>query len=250
MLSALLILLQTAQSTPSAPTQVEGEMQEMRGIWVTRWTWENESDIRSMMAEIDAAGLNAVFFQVRGEFDAYYPSEIEPWAIRLTGRLGGDPGWDPLAVAVDAAHEHGLKLHAYMNVFPLWKMGLETPSETEPVHARRAHPAWEVQGPDGSGVFSQEQPYYFASPGNPEVRFRVAQVAADIDFRYAVDGIHLDYIRYPHREASRDPVSLFRYDASKSWEDWQRAQVHPGLRTVGCAWRWRPPCPPGNNCRK
>ena len=38
-----------------------------------------------MMAEIDTAGLNAVFFQVRGEFDAYYP-RIEPWAIRLTGQ--------------------------------------------------------------------------------------------------------------------------------------------------------------------
>lgn len=236
MLSALLLLTAAVSASPSVD---EGEAQasileqgELRGIWVTRWTWKTEPELRRILREVDEAGFNAVFFQVRGEFDAFYPSEIEPWGRQLTGVSGGDPGWDPLAVAVDQAHELGLQLHAYLNVFPLWKAGEQLPDEGTPNPAIRAHPQWEIQGPQGQHLLTPEQPYHFASPGNPEVRFRIAQVAADIDYRYDVDGIHLDYIRYPHRDASRDPVSVARYDSSKSWEDWQRDQVHATVAGV------------------
>ena len=81
-----------------------------------------------------------------------------------------------------------------------------------------------VQGNDGDGVFSDEQPIILHRPGTLKFAFEWLR-SRNIDFRYEVDGIHLDYIRYPHRDASRDPVSLLRYDASKSWEDWQRTQV-------------------------
>lgn len=236
MLTALLLLNSLASASPSADEIAAQaalvDTQELRGIWVTRWTWKTEQELRGILQDVDAAGFNAVFFQVRGEFDAFYPSEIEPWGRHLTGTSGKDPGWDPLAVAVEQAHELGLQLHAYLNVFPLWKAGEAVPQEGVPDHAMRAHPEWEIQGPQGRHLLTDEQPYHFASPGNPEVRFRIAQVAADIDYRYDVDGIHLDYIRYPHREASRDPVSVSRYDASKSWEDWQRDQVHATVAGV------------------
>ena len=229
MLSSLLLLLSVGQASPSMedflPLGASGEVEEFRGVWITRWTWNSEAELRRTIEEVADAGFNAVFFQVRGEFDAFYPSEIEPWGRRLTGELGKDPGWDPLGVAVDEGHEHGLQVHAYLNVFPLWKTGQALPDEGSPNHALRAHPEWEIEGPNGQHLLSAEQPYHFASPGNPEVRFRIAQVAADIDFRYEVDGIHLDYIRYPHKEASRDPVSMARYDVSKSWADWQRDQI-------------------------
>jgi len=203
----------------------EGQVVEFRGVWVTRWSWKTESDVRRVLREVDAAGFNAVFFQVRGEFDAYYASSIEPWAERLTGTLGKHPGWDPLAVAVDEAHRLGLELHAYINVFPMWKARSTPPVQSTPAHAFLTNPEWEVRDPSNRGLVNAEQPYHFASPGNPEVRFRVAQVSADIASRYAVDGIHLDYIRYPAPSTSRDAVSRSRYDPSRSWEDWQRDQV-------------------------
>ncbi|MEC7239868.1 MAG: family 10 glycosylhydrolase [Myxococcota bacterium] len=236
MLTALLLLNSVAFSSPSvdeSSAQAElVELEELRGIWVTRWTWKTEEELRGILRDVDNAGFNAVFLQVRGEFDAFYPSEIEPWGRHLTGIPGKDPGWDPLAVAVDQAHDLGLQLHAYLNVFPLWKAGEDLPGEGSPTHAIRAHPEWEILGPQGERLLTPEQPYHFASPGNPEVRFRIAQVAADIDYRYDVDGIHLDYIRYPHKNASRDPVSMSRFDASKPWADWQRDQVHATVAGV------------------
>src|SRR6185436_17598522 len=69
---------------------------EIRAIWVTRFEYQTESDVKAIVANCAALGFNTILFQVRGQADAYYRSSIEPWAERLGGR---DPGFDPLEVA-------------------------------------------------------------------------------------------------------------------------------------------------------
>jgi uncharacterized lipoprotein YddW (UPF0748 family) len=69
---------------------------EVRAIWVTRFEYQSEADVRTILANCAALGFNTILFQVRGQADAYYRSSIEPWAERLGGR---DPGFDPLDVA-------------------------------------------------------------------------------------------------------------------------------------------------------
>ncbi len=201
--------------------------EEVRGIWITRYVWSDEDDIRRILDEVADAGFNAVFFQVRGTHDAYYASAHEPWALRLTGTLGADPGWDPLGVAIEVAHSRGMELHAYLNTVPLWQ-GTTPPSSSTPEHAWNEHPDWRIADATGTPL-PLNSSYVYASPGNPDMRERVAAVAADIAANYEVDGIHLDYIRYPSSSTSRDEVSVARYEADDlglSWEDWQREQVN------------------------
>jgi uncharacterized lipoprotein YddW (UPF0748 family) len=201
-------------------------LEEMRGIWITRWTYVSASDVEAMMADVAAAGFNSVFFQVRGSFDAFYRSDLEPWSPLLTGTVGEDPGWDPLAVAVEAGHAQGLDVHAYINVFPFWR-GSAPPAESDPRHAYLDHPAWLVA--DSSGVpMALNSSYVFASPGNPDVQAHIAAVAADISGAYDVDGVHLDYIRYPGAGYSHDAVSDARFASAGdglTWAEWQREQV-------------------------
>ena len=162
---------------------------EMRGVWVTRWTYSDAADVQDIMKSLGDAGFNAVFFQVRGTFDAYYDSAHEPWASRLAG-LGTDPGWDPLAVAVEAGHANGLQVHAYINTFPMWS-GTTPPSSSGIAHAYESNPEWLLEG------MTLNSSYVFADPAQPGVQARVAAVAADIEAKYDVDGVHLDYVRYP-----------------------------------------------------
>lgn len=219
---------------------------ELRGVWLTRYEWASSSTtadtLTTTLEQIAAAGFNAVFFQVRGNFDAYYDSALEPWSSRLTGTLGQDPGWDPLAVAVQAGHDNGLQVHAYINVAPLW-LGSAAPSSVGVPHALQEHPEWVVA--DGSGTpMSLNDSYVYASPGNAQVRARTAAVAADIAARYDVDGIHLDYIRYPGSDYSHDAASqaAFAVDsaaggdwAGLSWGDWQREMIKDVARQVSAA---------------
>lgn len=207
-------------------------MQEMRGIWVTRFSWSQQSELEPIFDEIAAAGFNTVFFQVRGNFDAYYDSNYEPWSSRLSGTLGQDPGWDPLAVAIELAHARGLALHAYINTFPMWS-GESPPASVGLPHPLQTHPEWLVADQNGTPI-ALNSSYVFASPGNVDVRAWVATVAADITAHYAVDGIHLDYIRYPGTQYSYDAASAAAYAASGSGDHaaWQREQVTDTARRV------------------
>lgn len=202
---------------------------EARGIWVNRWAYRSAEDIVAIIEKAGLANFNQVYFQVRGVFDSYYSSSLEPWAKRLSGVLGRDPGWDPLRTAIDAAHGRGLELHAWINVFTLWE-GNRAPEESNPRHAYLSHPDWVAQNdkhipmPLGGG-------YIWASPGNPELRSHNSAVAVEIATRYDVDGIHLDRVRYPGPNYSHDPVSenLYRLDMENrpglSYADWERERV-------------------------
>ncbi len=185
---------------------------ETRALWVNRWEFSTPDDIRRLADKAAAANFNALFFQVRGNADACYRSDLEPWMARLSGGvLGDDPGWDPLAVAVEEAHARGLELHAWVNVYPAW-LG-ETPpppAEPEPMFDRfnRLHgDQWLVWD-------RQQQPmqlnsnYLWSNPGHLAVQDHIAAVGYDIVSRYYVDGLHLDYVRYPGWEYSRDPLTL------------------------------------------
>ncbi|RMG19497.1 MAG: hypothetical protein D6729_05085 [Deltaproteobacteria bacterium] len=231
---------------PAAPV-------ELRGLWVTRWNYDSPADVERIFEQAAAAGFNAIFFQVRGTADAYYDSSLEPWAERLTGTLGEDPGWDPLAVAIESGRREGLEVHAWLNTVPAWS-GATPPAESTPRHIYLAHPEWIMQDASGTPMPLGDG-YVCVSPGIPEVQDHIVAVVEDLLSKYAVDGIHLDYIRYYGPQYSHDPVSLARYEAARAadptttFEDWQRDQVtelvrrvyqrvrqHPGVRLTAAVW--------------
>ena len=194
---------------------------------MTRWNYSSAADVENIMIDAAAAHFNAVLFQVRGRADAFYDSALEPWAQELTGTLGQDPLWDPLAVAVQEAHERGLELHAYVNTFTCWS-GSTPPAACSPQHIYNAHPEW-LQCDSAGDPMELNSGYVCVSPGNPAVHEHLVDVVMDIAQNYDVDGIHFDYIRYAGPEYSHDPVSLTRFvdenPDSLSWSDWQRRQI-------------------------
>jgi len=224
-----------APADPSALAQYTGLPIETRALWVTRWDYTTADDIRRLADRAAGANFNALFFQVRGNADAFYPSRLEPWAARLSGgALGQDPGWDPLAVAVDEAHARGIELHAWFNVYPAW-LGATPPAPAgpEPVLARfdRLHgDQWRVWDRHQQPMQLNEH-YLWSNPGHWAVQEHIAAVGHDIVSRYYVDGLHLDYVRYPGWEYSRDPITLDRLAQAQLAEpgldrkEWQRRQV-------------------------
>ncbi|MCK5526068.1 MAG: family 10 glycosylhydrolase, partial [Candidatus Latescibacteria bacterium] len=105
-----------------------GAVKEIRAVWVTRWEYASDDlnaqaqqeRVREIFRRARDAHLNTVFFQVRGQADAFYRSRYEPWAAALSGQLGEDPGWDPLALAIEQGRLNGVEVHAWVNVFTCW----------------------------------------------------------------------------------------------------------------------------------
>lgn len=229
----------TATATPISTTPAPER--EVRAIWITRYDWtsayapEGPGDIDAMVANVADAGFNTVFFQVRAHGDAYYTPGLEPWSARLddAGVLGQDPGWDPLARMIEQAHARGVRVQAYVNVYPAW-LGTAAPLQG----IAPAHPFWTWSGAygwadwrqwsQGGGPMSLNSAYLWASPGVDGVRDHIVNVVADIVTRYSVDGVHLDLVRYAGGAYSFDPISDAAAGTIKTAarDQWQRDQVN------------------------
>ncbi len=249
----------------SIPTETDGGteldggtgLEEIRAVWVTRFAYNTAAHVTSIINKAADAGFNTIYFQIRGNGDAYYKSTLVPWAQKLTGTLGKDPGWDPLQLAIDTAHARGIQLHAYWNVFSAWPAPAGcansgtcacTPTQGRsdscilppaspagmPTHVLRTHPEWMAVTQAGTSVDNE---YYWFSPGNPAVRQHLVAVAEDLLTKYDVDGLHLDRVRYPGSTYSHDAASLAAYQAvpqaqRPSWEEWQRRQVNATVEAL------------------
>lgn len=227
-----------------------------RALWVTRYDFKSAADVVQIMENARYLGTNRVFFQVRGNATVCYPSAIEPWAWELTGNspetIGMDPGWDPLAVALSEAAKNGLELHAWLNVFPGWRGVVPAPPGTK--HPWVTHRSWFIIDHQGVLLRPTQSFYSFLSPGIPAVRSYLAKVFGEVVKRYPkLEGIHLDYIRYPGRTEvgnfrdfsyDRESVEAYKKSRGKTPQyndpDWQRfkcEQVNASIQSIRSAIR-------------
>lgn len=209
----------------------------MRAIWVTRFDYKTADDVTQIVDNCADGGFNTIMFQVRGNGTAFYHSSLEPWAEQFDFQ---DPGFDPLELAVERAHEKKVQLHAWVNVMPAWR-GTEPPSDPDQLYNK--HPEWFWY--DQYGHRQALSSFYVSlNPCLPEVREYLVDVFHDLVSRYAVDGLHMDYIRFPNEPPAtprgsgldypRDQRTLVLYeqatglapdDDPEKWDQWRTDQV-------------------------
>ena len=98
---------------------------ELRAVWISYLDWEKmpsdkagyQKAVDQILARCVELKMNAVFVHVRPDADAMYPSAYFPWSRFVAGVQGKDPGYDPLAYFVQAAHDRGLQFHAWFNPY-------------------------------------------------------------------------------------------------------------------------------------
>lgn len=170
---------------------------EVRAVWLTTiggldWPHSYASSTTSaakqqrelcqLLDKYQKAGINTVLMQARVRATTIYPSQFEPWDGCLSGHPGKSPGYDALRFAIDECHNRGMELHAWVVTMPVgkWdKLGART--------LRQRHPGLIKKiGADG-----------YMDPENPRTGDYLAEICGEIVQNYDVDGIHLDYIRYP-----------------------------------------------------
>jgi uncharacterized lipoprotein YddW (UPF0748 family) len=215
---------------------------EFRAVWVAYLDWprsEKNPDAQKaafiqMLDGFQRFNLNAVIFQIRTECDALYRSDLEPWSRLLTGVQGRDPGYDPLAFAVQEAHRRGMELHAWINPFRTrLSQRCDSSSGTAPGHISKTHPEWVLtfRMPEGC--------YEMLDPGIPQVRKYISDVVKDIVQRYPVDGIHFDDMFYPYPTpgfrgiGSEDRETSRRHNpGGEAVEDWRRQNINSLIAEV------------------
>ncbi|MBN1595468.1 family 10 glycosylhydrolase [candidate division FCPU426 bacterium] len=221
--------------------------QEMRAGWVVSWRiMTSPESIDRIIALAKNSNLNTLFIQVRTNADAFYASQLVPRSERLA-----DDDFDPLAYVLEKGHAQGLNLHAWMNVGIAWRSNTP-PAAAE--HLFNSHPDWVLRDAKGKMAFPDEydphpcimEGLYWVDWGNLAFREHIAAVVKEVAEQYPVDGIHLDFVRYPARMGpmtpgpgyNADTVARFRRETgaepvehTRAWDQWRTNQV---LETIQC----------------
>lgn len=252
MIRALLAVLLILVTTNAA---AQSRQRAVRAVWVARWDYRSAQDVRRVIEEVASLGATDVIWQVRGQFDAYYKSSIEPWAEDLfydrrdayvKSPATADPGFDPLQIAIAAAHANGLRLHAWINVFPMWK-GKSPP--VNPDHPLRKHPQWVIHDDTGKAMPLNDH-YVVANPAHPGVQEHLARICRELCTNYEIDGLHFDYVRFvseslePGRLYPGDTATLDEYrrntgrgvprsnDERQAYRAWMRDEISNVVRRL------------------
>ncbi len=208
-----LLLLAGCGKTPEPPALPApvNFTDDLKGMWVSYLELDaafKNADVAAARTYIDEVmdtvkndGFNTVFFHVRAHGDAYYKSDVFPAADSAAHLLKA--GLDPLAYAVDAAHQRGLSLHAWVNPY---RVGADTSRAV------------------CTDVYEWEGDFYYI-PTSLTVQRCILDGVREIVSNYAVDGVQYDDYFYPAGLPS-EALSFETFPAGVSVADGRRAAVN------------------------
>ena len=210
---------------------------EVRAIWLTTLNgmdWphtyaqsvssveEQKKELCHLLDLYQQAGINTALLQTRIRGTVIYPSAYEPWDKCLSGTSGCSPDYDPLAFAIDECHRRGMELHVWIVTMPAGK--------------------W-----NGPGCINLRKKFRnlikrigdegYMNPEDSRTGDYLTKICTEITEKYDIDGINLDYIRYPEdwkRKVSEDQgrqyiTSIVQkiHDAVKSLKPWVKMSCSP-----------------------
>ncbi len=219
-----------------------------RALWVHGFddTLKSEASIKRLVTDARALGINTLVVQVSRRFDCLCNRSIFPRAEQANL---APPPFDALDTVLEEAHRVGIQVHAWVNSTVLWSLAAPPADQAHPylAHGPRAPGTDSWLARDRSGRVAPGV-VRFIDPGHPDATRFLVEGVLSIVRNYPVDGINLDYIRYPDAPGSVQPygysrAALDRYRAETSttgrpladdpvWTAWRARQVTQLVRRV------------------
>lgn len=214
---------------------------EIRAVWLTTINgldWPDakatstagiarqKKELTEILDQLQKANINTVLLQTRIRATSIFPSTeatgCEPWDRCLTGTNGRDPGYDPLQYAIEECHRRGMELHAWLVTIPIGKW-----NDAGSRHLRRHTPETVMRIGDEA----------YMNPTSPQTAEYLSRYCRSITEKYDIDGIHLDYIRYPetikhkpNADKAREHITTIMehiYRAVKQEKAWVKVSCSP-----------------------
>ncbi|NDL58169.1 family 10 glycosylhydrolase [Phytoactinopolyspora mesophila] len=236
-------------AAPSSAAEPDDPPEQWRSYWVDAFNpgIYNPDQVEKLVDDALAVNANALIVQTARRYDCFCNRALYP---RTDAAIDPAP-YDPLDEIIEAAHAAGLEVHAWVNVNTMWN--LATPPSS-PDHVFNQH------GPDAEGAdrwlnkkedgteFQGNNAYI--DPGHPDAVDYIVEAIQSIVTEYDVDGINLDYVRYPdfnssttHSDWGYNEVSVQRFQeatgrddvpaaSDQDWNDWRRDQVSNLVRKI------------------
>jgi uncharacterized lipoprotein YddW (UPF0748 family) len=188
---------------------------ENRGIWYNPIVLPSSFDAGKAKLEKDfklyeKLKITNVFLLVKGSDDySFYDTKV--------GVKHPNYPWDVLRTALEIADKHGLSVHTWICVNTNPNLIAKNPSLAMVDIDGKASSVW-------------------TNPAMPEARSYIFNIISEIIVNYDVEGIHLDYIRYPGDKYSYDEYSRSAFQSeygfdpltnpnAPEWAEWRTRQI-------------------------
>lgn len=214
---------------------IAAEAQQYRAFWVDAFHAgaKSPAQIDQMLDDVVASRANAVFAQIRRRGDSYFLRSLEP----IADDPDYSPSFDALQYLLERAHARGIEVHGWVTVTPVG-------TSTNPAHVSVQHGA-KVQGADmWMTVNSRGAATTSLDPGHPAAARYLADVLLEPARWYPIDGLHLDYIRYPEdADYGYNPTAVARFGRLRNktgtpsasdpdWAQFRRDQISALVRQI------------------
>lgn len=192
----------------------------MKAAYVSTWNPGvlSRSEVDKTIDAAKFAGITDIFIQVRKFDDAYYESNF----VKKAQNIKED--FDPLKYILEEAKENNIKIHAW---FVICRIAQANYKDTLPIDKIK----W--LNVDKNGNYVNENNVFLDS-SNPEARKYIVDVISEVASKYKVDGVHLDYIRYPNSTFGYTDNGQMLYTLEtgefdtncEKWDNFRREQIN------------------------
>ncbi len=171
---------------------------EERSVWF-RSTVKSDADVLAVIEKCVAYNINAIYVET------WYNGKTigtttNPLIQHYTAQHGD---YDALEGFIRIGHEHGIQIHAWVENFFI---GTTNQQENDPQHISNHNEDWILLDKDGKNYYVSAEygNFVFLNPQNRQCRDLVLSIYRELLENYELDGLHLDYIRYPEHNGSAD----------------------------------------------
>jgi uncharacterized lipoprotein YddW (UPF0748 family) len=178
----------------------EADHEFRRGLWIRAASTASPDSIRRIARLVDEMNVTDIFVQVVVGGYAYYKSDILPRSQYLSSIASAE--YDPLDSLIRAFEDKPVLIHAWVNTLLNWSL-VEPPESQK--HVLHVHPDWFIYDVNKQSMADYSYPKWknarleglYLNPENVDVRLFLQRICREIAAKYPVEGIHLDFIRYP-----------------------------------------------------
>lgn len=192
---------------------------EFRGVWLADPEGLSGHDWPQTARLVARSGFNAILARFLGAAEASYPSGVLPAdGPSMAGK-------DRLQTAIRACHAQGLELHVWKVCYKL------RTADSVFVDVMRSQNRLQA---DARG-----REIAWLCPSHPANRQLELAAAVEVAEEYDIDGLHLDYVRFPHDEACFDDGCRVRFteQTGLSISHWPHDVIDGPLAVAFATWR-------------
>lgn len=210
---------------------------EQKGFWISYLEFDHmlknkskeefTAEIGRCFDNVKALGFNTVYTHVRAFGDAYYDSSLFPATNRFNGTYGVSGGFDPLKIMVQAAHDRGLSIHAWINPMRLMSEG-----DIGSISAKYKIGEWYASDTLRGQYIVKVNGTWYLNPGYKATVQLIADGVSEIVSNYNVDGVQIDDYFYPTTEAYFDSAAYAASGTGKSLSEWRTGIINNMVRQL------------------